>query len=106
MNKLRKPYFTCKAVGEATKGLDYDPALHQKATILQQVTFLWANVKRLEGQPIKLDGKPFHFIEEYQEEICAVYFTDGSLIYICEPFEVVNPLFVESQLYIPGLFGN
>jgi hypothetical protein len=106
MRKLPDPWHTCKAVGEATKGMEYDDKLHPKVTILQRVTFLWANVKRLEGQGYDLNGKPFHFIEEYQEEICAVYFKDGSLIYICEPFEIINPLFIASQLYIPGLLGN
>jgi hypothetical protein len=105
---IRQPsqYFTCKAVGEATKGIDYDPTLHPKATILQQVTFLWANVKRLEGQAYRLDGTPFHFIEEYQSEICSVYFQDGSVLYICEPFEILNPLFLASKQYTPGLLGN
>lgn len=101
MSKPLEPTYTCTAVGEATKGMVYNENLYPKASIKQQVTFLWESVKRLESQAFTLDSKPFHFIEEYQGQLTSIYFKDGSFLYACESFETLNTLFIAYNSHYP-----
>jgi hypothetical protein len=105
-----KPYFEAEGVAQATKGKDYDAKLNPSFAIRQPITFLWRDVKRLEGPAIKVeDDTVLHFVDGWEGVCTLVTFHDNTAIYVTNTYRSMNKLFLEYLVHstnlAPGLLG-
>lgn len=108
--KYPKPYCKVISVAETTQGTAFNDTMFPVVACKQEVTFLWRDVKRIEGPPKRLDnGEDQPFVRGNTEPITAVVFNDGSALYTPATFKEINDAFLNWLIYssslVPGSLG-